>query len=370
MKQAPRVWNLQFDEFLLKFGLTKSAEDPCVYFRHQQGELTILAIFVDDALICSNKKDVFQEITQHLEKQFQIRTMGADKFLGIDITRNRKERMLFASQPQFTSALLLKFGMQNCNPKATPADPHTNLTAQMSPGTQEEANAMKKVPYREAVGSLLYLATTTRPDIAYAVSQVSRFSHNPGNAHWSAVKRILAYLAGTTNYGLRFNLGSKPLLCYCDADWGRDLDKRRSTTGYIFINHGGPIVWGSRLQDCTAQSTTEAEYIAAAEATKEAIWLKRLLEELGQGNSTPVPLHCDNQGAIRLVKNPEFHKRTKHIDIKFHLIRDHFCKGVIDVVHVCSDDQLADFLTKPLDSVRFQALCRRVGILSINDATV
>jgi hypothetical protein len=188
--------------------------------------------------------------------------MDAERFLGVEISRNRKKE-LTAAQPLFTLALLKRFRMENCHPKPVPADPHTHLSTEMSPKNEKEEGDMEKIPYREAVGSLLYLAMTTRPDIAFAVGQVSQFCQNPGNKHWNAVKRIFAYLAGTPYHGLHFKSSNQPVIKgYTDADFARDQDTRRSTTGYIYLYHGGPVVWASRRQKCISLSTTEAEYVA------------------------------------------------------------------------------------------------------------
>jgi hypothetical protein len=161
--------------------------------------------------------------------------MDADRFLGLEINRDRQKKELTVTQPQFISALLKKFRMESCSPKLIPADPHTQLSANMSPKTEKEIDDMKKVPYREAVGSLLYLATTTRPDIAFPLGQVSQFCQNQGYGHWNAVKRIISYLSGTPNHGLQFKEGScRDVIGYIDADFARDVDNRKSTTGYIF----------------------------------------------------------------------------------------------------------------------------------------
>lgn len=371
LKQAPRAWNTRFNAFLVTFGLSRSVSDPCIYFRHQGEELTILAIFVDDGLVCSNRKESLQRIIEQLKNQFQIRIMDADRFLGLEISRDRPKKELTVAQPQFILALLKKFRMENCNPKSIPSDPHTYISSEMSPKTELETEEMKKVPYREAVGSLLYLATTTRPDIAFAVGQVSQYCQNPGNGHWSAVKRIMSYLAGTPYHGLRFKKEDcDSVIGYSDADFARDLDSRKSTTGYIFLHFGGPIVWASRRQRCTALSTTEAEYVAGSETSKEAVWISRLLKEIRQEESMPISLLCDNQSAIRLAKNPEFHQRTKHVDIKYHFIREQLKNGVIDMQYVGTDDQLADILTKPLETSRFQKLRQRIGIVDVTVPSV
>jgi hypothetical protein len=175
----------------------------------------------------------------------------------------------------------------------------------------------------------------TRPDISFAVGQVARFCSKPGMAHWEAVKRIISYLSGTLQYGIRFS-GSynQELTGFSDSDFASDKDTRRSTSGLLFLRHGGPIAWRSKRQSCVTLSTTEAEYVAASEATREAVWLKRLLNEIEHVEKKAITLNCDNQSTIRLVWNPEFHQRTKHIETKYHFIRERQEEEEIKIIYI------------------------------------
>jgi hypothetical protein len=234
----------------------------------------------------------------------------------------------------------------------------------MCPQTEEETSLMADIPYRELIGSLTHISHTTRPDIAYALGQVAQYSQKPGKEHWKAAKRILAYLSRTVNVGIKFGGGSDDLIGYCDSDYGGDLETRRSTSGSVFLFLGGPISWSSKRQTCVALSTTEAKFIATTEAAKEAVWLQRLLTELGRPQRT-TQLRCDNQGAIALVKNPVFHQRTKHMDIRFFFIREAQEEGKIDINYINTDEQLADIFTKALASPRFSKLCNLLNIVEI-----
>ncbi|XP_046640239.1 secreted RxLR effector protein 161-like [Daphnia pulicaria] len=179
--------------------------------------------------------------------------------------------------------------MESCHSNVIPAEPVLHLSSAMAPKTKEEEEKMKEVPYQSAVGALLYLSTTTRPDIAYAVSKIARFNQNPGPQLWIAVKRIFRYLAGTKDYGIIFSSTKEQgALGFTDDDYGGDHDDRKSTSGCIFLLNGGPISWFSRKQECTATSTTEAEFVAGSEAAKEKTWIKSLLEEIGQGKPGPI----------------------------------------------------------------------------------
>ena len=363
LKQAPRCWNNKFNNFLIKFGLTRSTSDSCIYYRRQGEEFTVVAIFVDDGLICSNEPESLSAILAHLRTEFEMTTSEANRYLGLNIIRDRPLRQLFVNQSHYIENILKRFNMTTCNPKSIPADPNARMSAEMAPKTENAVKEMSSVPYCEAIGSLMYLMVMTRPDIAFAVNQVSQCCQNPGPGHWNGVKRILAYLAGTSNHGLLFKKNDEgSLIGYCDADYAGDADKRRSTTGYIFLLYRGPVSWCSKRQSCTALSTTEAEFVAACEASKEATWLLRLLQELGIKENGPVPLMSDNQSAIRVVNNTEFHQRTKHIDVKYNYIRDQQSNGIVDVRYICTNQQLGDIFTKPLPIPRFLMLRDQIGV--------
>ncbi|UYV67002.1 hypothetical protein LAZ67_4003628, partial [Cordylochernes scorpioides] len=235
--------------------------------------------------------------------------------------------------------------------QSVPSDPYSKLTKEMCPKDNQEIEEMSKIPYRQTIGSLMYLMTGTRPDIAYAVSRVSQFMNNPGPSYWTAVKKIFGYLEATKNIGICFGGSSctTSLIGFSDADFAGDLDTRKSTTGYVFMLNNGPISWCSQKQNCVSLSTTESEYIAASKATKEAIWLRQLLRELHQEQVKPTTIFCDNQSCIRLVHNPEYHKRTKHIDISYHFIRDHF-----------QNMQLTFFMSAPM--IKLQTYLRKLHL--------
>lgn len=235
LKQSPRVWNCKFNDFLLKFGFTRSQHDPCVYHRRREEEILVIVIWVDDGLVCSNSKTAIAEVLAFLGENFEMRTLPTDRFVGLEIERIREEKKLFVNQVGFIEKILSRFNMSDCNPKSMPANPHVRLSKEMCPSTRTEKAAMETVPYQQAVGCLNYLTHATRPDIAFAVNQVSRYCHNPGPQHWEAVKHILAYLKGTTQYGICFNGSSGSSDCalvgYTDSDYAGDLDHYRSTTG-------------------------------------------------------------------------------------------------------------------------------------------
>ena len=225
----------------------------------------------------------------------------------------------------------------------------------------------ENVPYREAVGSLMFLAIVSRPDIAYSVNLVSKYLNKHNSEHWGAVKRIFAYLKGTLDYGIEYCSGGSNLnlVGYSDADFAGDVETRRSTSGFLFELAGGPVTWSSQRQKLVTLSTTESEYVAASSACKEAVWLRKLLRNLNCGSEKATVIFVDNQSAIRLVKNPEYHKRTKHIDIRYHFIREKSEAKEIAVEYVPSELQKADIFTKALTKQRFKSLCESMRVLNI-----
>lgn len=319
-----------------------------------------MAIWVDDGLVASSSKQVILEIIQYLQLQFEIVSRSADLFVGLLIKRNREKKYLHLSQPNYINKILSKFSMQNCHSKTTPADPSSRLTAI----TSSAADRSTLFPYQEAVGSLLYCMISTRPDICYALGQVTQFTVNPGKPHCKAVKRIFAYLKGTITYGICFqNAHSNGnLLAFTDADYAGDFDSRRSNSGYVLTLNSGPVTWGSIQQKSVALSTTGAEYMGACHTAKEIVWLRNLLREIGFEQTKPTTLFCDNQSAVRLVFNPEFHKRTKNIDIQHHFIREKQSDGCLHMQYLSTEGQLAVLFTKPLPGPRFEKLRRGIGI--------
>lgn len=221
---------------------------------------------------------------------------------------------------------------------------------------------MNCVPYASAVGSLMYAMVCTRPDIAHAVGVVSRFLANPGKGHWDAVKWILRYIRGTTSYCLSFGC-SKPFLeAFTDADLAGDVDSYRSTSGYLFCFANGAVSWQSRLQKCVALSTTEAEYIAVTEACKEMLWMKKFFYELGIQQERYV-LFCDSQSAIYLSKNPMFHSRSKHIQLRYHWIRDVLERKELSLVKVHTSENGSDMLTKSLPLSKLKTCRDKAGLV-------
>ena len=243
--------------------------------------------------------------------------------------------------------------MQDCKPVGTPV----NISSKLVKATDDD-DCIDQKKYQSAIGSLMYLSVSSRPDISYAVSSLAQFSSHPTKEHWTALKRLLRYLKGTPNHGILYTKdGANTCTGYTDADWGGDVNDRKSTSGYLFLLSGGAVSWKSQKQRCVALSTAEAEYVAMASAAQESVWLKQLMGEL---TNSDAEAHEDNQSAIAMAKNPQFHGRAKHIDI---YIRDQVNEGAIALKYCPTIDMIADILTKGLTRESFCKLRERCGIV-------
>lgn len=268
--------------------------------------------------------------------------------LNIRIQHNKESGTISMDQRKYTEEILRRFKMDDCNPVKTPVDTNQQLSTEMSPQSPTQVDEMKNVPYREAVGSLLYLSQCTRPDISFAVGYVSKFNNQPGKAHWNAVKRIFRYLKGTIDHKLTFSKKeSSELVGFCDSDWGSDINDRKSCSGYVFLWYGGAISWSSKKQHTVAFSTAEAEYMALSAACQETLWLIQLRKELIGSKSSTV-IFCDNKSVIDLSNNPIYSARTKHIDIRHHFVRELIQKRKVELKYIETGRMTADNLTREL----------------------
>lgn len=280
--------SIKLDRSLKKFGLTKSKYDQCVYFKEDKNGLLIVSIYVDDVIIFCSNESLTNNLKKHLHNEFSMKDLGAiSHCLGNRVTRTSKE--IFIDQAQYIEQILDKLGMRNCKPVGSPMNVSEKVSTEDSPKNEDEKSAMQSIPFREAVGCLMYLAQCTRPDICFAVNKLSRYSSNPGLKHWAAVKHLMRFLQGTKNHKLCYRKrdGQIPdIIGFSDADWASDSDNRKSTTGYTFVCQGGAISWGSRKQPTVALSSCEAEYMAISAGLQEAIWWHGLRREINGSQST------------------------------------------------------------------------------------
>ena len=370
LRQSPRLWHKKLDEVLCnQLGFRKIKSDASVWVYDLDGVRIIVPVFVDDMTLVSKSKEQVDQLKQDLRKFFKLRDLGPTEFLlGVKIERDRSHRRLQLSQRQYTLDVLKHYGFDTCSPVSTPMLPGTRLSHDQCPTKPEDVEAMRSVPYAHAVGSLMYLAISTRPDIAHSVGVLARFSSNPGQTHWAAVKHLFRYLQGTLDYKLTYepNPSSSSLFTtFSDADHGGCKDTGRSTGAYVVKMGTGAVSWSSKLQPIVALSTTEAEYVAAVSAGAELLWFRNLFTEFGFNlSSTSSPLFIDNQSALAVAKNPEHHGRMKHLDLRFYWLRDEVEKGIISVSYCPTEHMPADILTKSLSRDKVLTGCKLLGLQS------
>lgn len=365
LKQASRMWNIKLNGVLVRAGFTRCKKDACIYVRREGKSIAIVAVYVDDLLIFYNNSEWRDQLKSTLKRSFSMKDLGsASTVLNIQIEYDRKNGILQLNQRKYTEQVLKRFNMFECDAVKLPSDPNQRLTMEMAPSTDEQREQMENVPYQEAVGSILYLAQCTRPDVSFSVTNVSQFNQNHGQAHWKAVKRILRYLKGTLNCKLTYSRDSKfeHLTGYSDADWGSSFCNFASCSGYVFLWHGGAISWASKKQPTVATSTAESEYLALTAASKEALWLVELKDEIINDGKPMIRIMCDNKGAIDLTKSGAFNARTKHISIRHYFIKELVERKEIQVKHESTDKMIADYLTKAVPIQKHQFCLREMGL--------
>ena len=359
LKQSRQQWYKWFDFFMIGQKYTRCQFNHCVYLHWlSDGSYIYLLLDVDEMLVACKNKEEFERLKTQLSSEFKMKNLfKAKKILGIEIGRDRVKGTIHLTQKQYLTKVLQHFGMNsNTKPVSTPLAPHFKLSALLSPRTDEEREYMAHVPFASLVGSLMYAMVCTQPDISQVVSMVSHYMHDPRKGHWQAAKWIMRNILGTVDLGLKFerddNVGSH-LVGYVDSDFVGDLDKRRSTTSYMFTLTKAPVSWRPTLQSTVALSTTETEYMAMTKAIKEAIWLHGLVEDL-EIYQEHVSIFCDSQSAIYLAKNQVYHSQTKHIDVRFHFVREIIDEGYILLKRIGTANNPADMMTKPVPLHKFK----------------
>ena len=354
LRQAPRAWHERLHQELDQLGFVESDSDPSLFILTSKTDTAYVLVYVDDILIAAHDAASVAGVKAQLMAAFEARDLGEAKlFLGMTISRDRGSRQVKLSQERMTRELVAKFGLSDAKGKAVPI----STSVRLAKGDGEPLDVAVH-HYSGLVGSLMYLSVCTRPDIAQAVGALARYMSAPTDTHWQTAKGVLRYLGGTADHGLIWGGPGvqQGLRAYCDADYAGDVDTRRSTTGYVFLLNGGAISWSSRRQQTVAASTTEAEYMAAANAVKEALWVRKLLADLRQPVGT-VLIRADNQSAIKLLKNPIFGQRSKHIDVAYHFARERVALQDVEFQYVDTKLMVADVLTKAVPEAKL-AFCR------------
>jgi Reverse transcriptase (RNA-dependent DNA polymerase)/gag-polypeptide of LTR copia-type/Integrase core domain/GAG-pre-integrase domain/Zinc knuckle len=356
LRQAANAWHRKLKESLLGAGFSLSTTDPCLYMIKFKDATIFVLVHVDDCLVVGTRAGVMHA-KDLIKSLFDVKDLGAaSTFLGLDVLRDRASRTLWLGQPRYVQSMLEQFNLVKCNPRVAPFDTGTQLT--------REGDVLGlDVPYSALVGSLLYLATNTRPDISHAVGMLSRFVASPRVEHWQAAKSVLRYLAGTHSLGRLYGDRTQPFVGYSDSDFAGNTDARYSTSGCVFMFGGAAVAWRSKLQSIVATSTCEAELVAAAQAVKEALYFGKLLTDLC-GVYRPITVCVDNQPAIVLLRNPAAgsHNRTKHVDICYHFARHRVAIGDVKIEYIATTQMLADLLTKQLSGPVFRTHRSNLGL--------
>ncbi|CAJ2639360.1 unnamed protein product [Trifolium pratense] len=355
LKQAPRAWNARIDKYFQDKNFIKCPYEHALYIKAQGEDILIVCLYVDDLIFTGNNPTMFEEFKKEMTKEFEMTDIGfMSHYLGIEV--KQEDHGILITQEGYAKEVLKKFKMDDANPVSTPMECGIKLSK------HEEGETVDPSLFKSLVGSLRYL-TCTRPDILYAVGVVSRYMEHPTTTHLKAAKRILRYIKGTTNLGLYYSVSDDyKLVGYSDSDWGGDVDDRKSTSGFVFYIGNTTFTWMSKKQSIVTLSTCEAEYVAATSCVCHAIWLRNLLKELSLPQKEPTKIFVDNKSAIALAKNPVFHDRSKHIDTRYHYIRECVSNNDVKLEYVKTNDQVADIFTKPLKREHFVKLRYLLGV--------
>lgn len=361
LKQSGRLWNKNVIAFYTSIGFRQLNGDPSILIRQSDSEISIVSVYVDDFLLASNTMNALNALKEALSKEYDVKDLGEVKtIIGWQITRNPATQTMKIDQSAFIRDLVTEENFSDCNADVVPMK--SGSAIDMTDVDDYEEQDLHT--YQRLIGKLMYLACGTRPDIAFAVGQLSKHNADPRKGHLRAAKRVVRYLKGTINLGLVF--GRRPngqparepppyvLIGYADSNFAGDPEDRKSVMGYCFILNGAVVPWSSKKQRTVSTSTTEAEYIALGRAAREAVWIRRFVNELEIEVTERLTLHGDNEMSIALTKNAESQRRTKHIDVQHHYIRELIEEGELIVSWIPSSEMLADGMTKALPTETFR----------------
>ena len=355
LKQAPRAWYERLSTFLIENGFHRGKVDNTLFLKSKGEHLLIVQVYVDDIIFGATHNDLCDGFSTLMKSEFEMSMMGElNFFLGLQIKQTPNGTMIH--QQKYVKELLKRFGMEAAKPIDTPISPSTRLVMDDgSPSVEEKS-------YRGMIGSLLYL-TASRPDIVFSVGLCARFQSNPKETHLKAVKRIFRYLKNTSDLVLWYPREcSIDLVGYADADYAGFLVDRKSTSGMAHFLGPCLVSWATRKQHSVAMSTAEAEYVAAASCCAQLLWIRQQLRDFHVDTGC-IPIFCDNTSAINIAKNPCQHKRTKHIDIRHHFLRDNVEKGLISMQFCATENQIADIFTKALHRDQFEKNRLELGLI-------
>ena len=343
-------------------GYTQAQSDHTLFYRHNDGKVTILIVYEDDIIVTRNDPMEMEQLKEKLAAKFETKDLGPLRyFLGMEVARNKSG--ISVSQRKNILDLLKETGMLGCKPVDTPMDPVKKI------GEQKESTPVDTKTYQRPIGKLIYLSHT-RSDITFVVSVVSQYMHAPCEGHMESMYRILKYLKGSTGKGLYFRKNeTRSIEGFTDADWADSIDDRRSTSGYCTFVWGNLETWRSKKQMMVARNNAEAEFHAIAHGMCELLWLKQLLGEIGVKEEMPMKMYCDNKAAINISQNPVHHDQTKHVEVDKHFIKEKVEDGTISMVYVLTNTQVVDVLTKALSRRSFEHLIDKLGMFNLYNQT-
>jgi hypothetical protein len=361
LKQAPRAWFSRIESQFVKEGFQKCPNEQTLFIKRSTGgSILIVSIYVDDLIYTGDDKGMMVEFKKSMMEAFDMTDLGKMRFfLGIEILQ--KPEGTFICQRKYATDILKKLTMSESKPVNSPIVPGFKINRDVN------GAAVDDTYFKQIVGSLMYL-TTTRPDIMFSVSLISRYMSKPTELHLQAAKRILRYLKGTTSYGIFYKKGGETdLLAFTDSDYAGDEEDSKSTSCYVFLLSSGAVSWMSKKQPIVTLSTTEAEFVAAATSACQAVWMRRILKNLSHVQEGSTVIMCDNSSTIKLSKNPIMYGKSKHIRVRFHFLRDLVKDGDIELVHCVTQEQVADLMTKALKLEAFQKLRKKMGMLDFTE---
>lgn len=357
LRQAPKLWYELLAKTLSLVGFSRSHCSECLFMSGSGTRPVYIVAYVDDLLVIGDKTSV-KKAKNLISRHVNVTDIGpCSHFLGIKI--DRRDDGLFLSQGAYTRRVLDMAKMADCKPTGTPLPLAHPLYREQAASTPSQRQEMSTVPYRQVLGSLIYLSTRTRPDIATAVSMLGKFQADPVSSDWKALKHLLRYLKGSLDYGILFpyQSDSHGLEAWSDADWARDESARRSRSGVFVAYSGCPIIWMSKMQTATATSTAEAEFGALSVAVREVVWTRNVLAEIDFPEKAETVIWQDNLGAISWTEKVQGLRRVKHVGIRYHFVREAVDSGRIKVLYTPSDSNRADSLTKILGKEMHHVHC-------------
>lgn len=348
LKQAAKVWNEKLRGIITELGFEQSDSDPCLYSKRSAKDIQFMIIYVDDILVADTSEEKIDETARGLERALELTRLGELKsYLGIRIRRD-PEGIYSIDQEEYIEKIVERYGLGDAKISKIP------LNTGYFKASENKKPMVNNHFYQKLIGALLYVATHTRPDIAASVSILSQRVKQPSESDWIEAKRVVRYLKGTKNLRLRLGRNSNGLVVYADADWAEDTTDRKSLSGYMFLYNGAAIAWSCKKQSSTASSSCEAEYISLAEASREALWIRRLVKDFQEAETGATKIYEDNQSTIKMVENKEFRSRTKHVDTKYHFVSDLVDKNIVELHYCPTEEMTADLFTKPLPSIKLK----------------